>query len=105
MTRLYLRTLATPAALLFAACGKEPEPEPLPEQPMLAPGAACDPDDRRRRGHDDPEDDKDPQAVCAARPRVRAGHRRRRRTSAAPRFEVRGRVRTTRSPASASTAP
>ncbi len=65
MTRLYLRTLATPAALLFAACGKEPEPEPLPEQPTLAPGAACDPDVIAAAETDDPEDDKDPQAVCA----------------------------------------
>ena len=40
-----LLMLAAPAALLFAtACGKDPEPEASPEQPTLAPGAACDPD-------------------------------------------------------------
>ena len=66
MTRLYLRRLAAPAALLFAtACGKDPEPEASPEQPTLAPGAACDPDVIAAAQTEDPEDDKDPQPICA----------------------------------------
>lgn len=66
MSRLFLRTLAAPAALLIAsACHQEPESEPLPEQPTLAPGAACDPDRLAAAQTADPDDDKDPQPVCA----------------------------------------
>ena len=66
MTLPYLRSLAAPAALLFAtACSKDPEPEPLPEQPTLAPGDACDPDVIAAAQTEDPEDDMDPQPICA----------------------------------------
>lgn len=50
--------------VLSVGCGKD-EPEPLPEQPWLDPGAACDPDRLPAADTPDPEDDKDPQPVCA----------------------------------------
>lgn len=50
--------------VLGVGCGKD-EPEPLPEQPLLVPGDACDPAVVPAAQTEDPEDDKDPQPVCA----------------------------------------
>lgn len=57
-------TCAASLALGLAACQKD-EPEPLPEQPLLAPGAACDPSIRPVEETPELEDDNDPQPICA----------------------------------------
>lgn len=93
MTRRCSRSLAVPVALLLAAggCAKEDEEEPLPEQPTLGPGEACDPAIVAAADTPDPEDDKDPRPICApglaCEPVLDGdGH------VCGPRFEVRGRV-------------
>lgn len=63
MRRLSLCAFVLPVSVVLA-CGKD-EPEPLPEQPLLAPGDACDPDRLPASETPDVEDDKDPQPVCA----------------------------------------
>ncbi|MCY1061150.1 carboxypeptidase-like regulatory domain-containing protein [Nannocystis sp. SCPEA4] len=66
MFKSRLGILTCSASLVFglAACQKD-EPEPLPEQPLLAPGAACDPSVLPVDQTPDEEDDKDPQPICA----------------------------------------
>ncbi|MFY0541083.1 carboxypeptidase-like regulatory domain-containing protein [Nannocystis pusilla] len=51
-------------ALALAGCQKEEE-EPLPEQPKLTAGAACDPAVRPVEETPETEDDADPQPICA----------------------------------------
>lgn len=51
-------------ALALAGCQKEEE-EPLPEQPQLTAGAACDPAVRPVEETPETEDDADPQPICA----------------------------------------
>ena len=63
---VFVASLLSVLVVLGTGCGKsDDEPEPLPEQPLLAPGGACDPDRLPAADTPDPEDDKDPQPVCA----------------------------------------
>lgn len=92
MIRRCSRSLAVPVALFLAAgCAKEEAEEPLPEQPMLGPGEACDPAIVAAADTPDPEDDRDPRPICAAglacEPVIDGDT-----YVCGPRFEVRGRV-------------
>lgn len=66
MSRRPRELLACSTLVLLGLSGCKPdEPPPSPEQPLLDPGAACDPTILPASQTDDPEDDKDPQPVCA----------------------------------------
>lgn len=64
MSPAHIGPLLCSAALVLGltACQKD---EPPPEQELLEPGAACDPTVLPVADTPDPEDDKDPQPICA----------------------------------------
>lgn len=57
-----LLTCSATILLALAACKQD---EPPPGQPLLEPGAACDPSVKPVDETPDPEDDKNPQPICA----------------------------------------
>lgn len=65
MPRTPLRRLTCSSIAVLALVGCPKEEPPPPEQPLLEPGAECDPGVKPVEETADPEDDKNPQPICA----------------------------------------